>query len=142
MKKILVSIMLVLAISVVYSQSNEVLKSQLAYCKKESAKSEASLETYKTLLEIQGTQIMELKTTIQAQEVTINNLKTENTQLQSVAMSLLELGAKYEELGKFQEAIEIYKLLMKSYPSSMEAIASKLKIIDLKKREKLNVSPK
>lgn len=122
-------------IHLVSAQSAETLKHQLEFCKKESAKNESTIETYKTLLEIQGKQISDLKITVQAQEIEINNLKSENEKLQTVALDLLELGNTYEEMGKFQEAISIYKLLIKSYPSSMEAIASKLKVIELKKKE-------
>lgn len=123
-------------IQFVTAQSAETLKHQLDFCKKESAKNESTIETYKTLLEIQGKQISDLKVTVQAQEIEINNLKSENEKLQTVALDLLDLGNTYEEMGKFQEAISIYKLLIKSYPSSMEAIASKLKVIELKKKDK------
>jgi hypothetical protein len=37
-------------------------------------------------------------------------------------------------MGNFEEAIQIYKLLMRNYPSSMEAIASRLRVIELKKK--------
>ncbi len=118
-----------------FGQSSENLRTQLEYCKKESAKSESNVDTYKKLLEIQGSQIMELKTKNQNLETEIANLKIANAKLESVSLELVELGTKYEELGKFQEAIEVYKLLIRSFPSSMQAIASKLRVIDLKKKE-------
>ena len=117
-----------------FSQSAEILKTQLDFCKKEGAKLEKSLDSYKQLLEIQGGQIMELKTTIQEQESEIKNLKTLNDRLESVSIELLELGHTYEDMGNFEEAIQIYKLLMRNYPSSMEAIASRLRVIELKKK--------
>ncbi len=118
-----------------FGQSSENLRTQLEYCKKESAKFESNVDTYKKLLEIQGSQIMELKTKNQNLETEIANLKIANAKLESVSLELVELGTKYEELGKFQEAIEVYKLLIRSFPSSMQAIASKLRVLDIKKKE-------
>jgi tetratricopeptide (TPR) repeat protein len=135
MKKIIIlSFVFLACVSSVFSQSADILKTQLDYCKKESAKFEKNLDSYKQLLEIQGGQIMELKTTIQDQESEIKNLKSLNERLESVSIELLELGHSYEEMGNFEEAIQIYKLLMRNYPSSMEAIASRLRVIELKKK--------
>ena len=121
------------------AQSNSTLKSQLAFCKQESAQLESNLTKHKQLLEIQGGQIKELKVKVQDQEIEIKNLKYENEHLQTVALGLLDLGMSYEEDGKTKEAIEIYKLLIKSYPTTLEAVASKLRIIDLiKKKEDEN----
>ena len=121
------------------AQSNSTLKSQLAFCKQESAQLESNLTKQKQLLEIQGGQIKELKVKVQDQEIEIKNLKYENEHLQTVALGLLDLGMSYEEDGKTKEAIEIYKLLIKSYPTTLEAVASKLRIIDLiKKKEDEN----
>ena len=118
-----------------YSQTTSELRSQLKYCKQESGKFETDLATYKGLLEIQGTQILELKTKIQEQESKIKNLTAENQNLEEVSIKLLELGMEYEAAGKHVEAIQIYKLLMRSYPHSMDSISAKMKIIELKKKK-------
>ena len=120
----------------VFSQSVSDLKSQLKFCKQESGKFESDLATYKSLLEIQGDQILELKLQLQEQESQIKNLEAKNENLEAISIDLLELGMGYEENGKTEEAIEIYKLLMRSYPHSMDAISARMKIIDLKKKKK------
>ena len=129
-------------ITINFSQSMGDLKSQLKYCKQESGKFERDLTTYKSLLEIQGEQILELKLQIQDQKSTIKNLQAENESLEAISLSLLELGMGYEENGKTEEAIEIYKLLMRSYPHSMDAISARMKIIDLKKKKKAALEKK
>jgi tetratricopeptide (TPR) repeat protein len=124
------------------AQTNEMLKSQLDYCKKESIKLEGTIETYKKLLEIQGADIQELKAVQQNQETQIKNLKAENDRLNSVALELLQLATDYEIKGNFAEAIEIYKLLITSYPSSMEAISAKLKVLDVRKKQQASAMQK
>jgi len=129
------TVALLISGAICFSQTNSELKSQLEYCKEESQTLEADLDKYKKLLEIQGEEIAQLKTTLQEKESEIQNLKDENQELKMAAESLLELGIKFEEEGKYEEALEIYKLLMKSYPSSIEALSSKLKIIDIKNKK-------
>ena len=129
-------------ITVNFSQSVGDLKSQLKFCKHESDKFESDLATYKSLLEIQGDQIMELKLRIQDQESEIKNLEAENANLEAVSIRLLELGMRYEEEGKAEEAIEIYKLLMRNYPHSMDSISAKMKIIELKNKKKAALAEK
>ena len=126
----------------VFSQSVGDLKSQLKFCKQESGKFEKDLATYKSLLEIQGDQILELKIQLQDQESEIKNLEAQNKSLEAVSLSLLELGMGYEEDGKTEEAIEIYKLLMRNYPHSMDSISAKMKIIELKKKKKAELEAK
>lgn len=118
-----------------YAQSTSELRSQLKFCKQESGKFEKDLATYKSLLEIQGEQILELKIKIQDQESKIKNLTAENNNLDEVSIKLLELGMEYEADGKHKEAIQIYKLLMRSYPHSMDSISAKMKIIELQKKK-------
>jgi len=144
MKRTILCILIISLFAIIksYAQNAEILRSQLDYCKKESAKMEASLDTYNTLLEIQGGEIQELKTTVQNQETEIKNLKSENERLNLVAIELLNLATTYENLGKYQEAIEVYKLLIRSFPSSMESISAKLKIIDLRKKEEIITTKK
>ena len=127
LKKVL-GIIAIGASSTLFSQTTANLKSQLAYCKSESNKFETDLAKYKDLLEIQGGQITELKLKIQDQENQIKNLTDENKELKNAALSLLQLGIDFEEEGKYKEAIEIYKLLIRSYPSSIQAVSSKLNI--------------
>jgi tetratricopeptide (TPR) repeat protein len=137
MKRIVLCFLIVALFALVKSnaQTAETLRSQLDFCKKESVKMESTIETYKKLLEIQGSDIQTLKTTVQSQETEIKNLKLENERLTAVSIELLNLASTYESLGKYQEAIEIYKMLIRTYPSSMEAISARLRVIDLKKKE-------
>ncbi len=131
-----VSLLIFFGLSNIYSQNISNLKSQLSYCKQESAKFEKDLNSYKGYLEIQGSQIRELKETIQNQESEIRNLKAKNEQLEGVSITILELGIKYEEQGKTEEAIEVYKLLMRNFPHSMDAISARMKIIEMKRKQK------
>lgn len=111
-----------------FCQSTSTLRSQIAFCKQESEKLELNLDKYKNLLEIQGAQINELKTQVQSQESEIKELTYENEQLKKAALSLLDMAVDFEEKGKLEEAIEVYKLLIRSYPGSMESISSRMKL--------------
>ena len=140
--KLIIALALGISSFAINAQSNTTLKSQLAFCKQESAQLDLNLTKYKDLLEIQGEQIKELKIKVQDQEIEIKNLKYENEHLQTVAIGLLDLGIAYEEEGNSKAAVEIYRLLIKSYPTTLEAVASKLKIIDINKKKKLESQKK
>lgn len=111
-----------------YAQSYNTLKSQLDFCKTESEKIESDLLRYKELLEIQGKEITSLKYEIQDKESTIKNLESENKELKNAALSLYSLGEDFESQGKLKEALQVYKLLIRSYPASLQAVSSKMNI--------------
>lgn len=110
------------------AQTNATLRSQLEFCKTESAKIESDLTRYKELLEIQGKQITELKYEIQNKESKIKNLESENTELKNATLSLYALGEQFEANGEHKAALQVYKLLIRSYPTSLEAVSSKMNI--------------
>lgn len=111
-----------------FCQSTSTLRSQIEFCKQESEKLEFNLDKYKNLLELQGIQINELKLQIQSQETEIKQLTYENNQLKNAALNLLDMAVGFEQKGKLEEAIEVYKLLIRSYPGSIESISSRLKL--------------
>jgi TolA-binding protein len=114
-------------------------QSQLNYCKLEAERLEKEVEKYKGLLEIQNADLMELKLRIVDLNREIKILNHEKKELNKVSESLMDLALKYEERGKFREAMDIYRILIKTFPTTLDAAASKIKVVDLKaKSMKLN----
>lgn len=109
------------------------LKEQVAYCKHEVELLEAEVKKLKGLLQTQNKELMDLKMQIIAKGDEVDALQKQNDDLQMISVSLLNLGIKYEEEGDFRKSIEIYKLLIKNYPRSLEAAASRLKVHEIKK---------
>ena len=111
-------------------QTNE--QSKIDYCKEENAKLEADLQKHKGLLNLQTEEVQSLKLTIQENEITIVKLKQEIYDSNQVSVNMLNVALKLEKQGNYQAALEIYKVLIRSYPNSLEAAASRIQIIDLR----------
>ncbi|MDB4835439.1 hypothetical protein OAH12_02510 [Cyclobacteriaceae bacterium] len=113
-----------------FGQHNH-LKTQLEYCKHEEARVSKELEKFKGLVELQSKEIQELKGTIQSKEDEIAGLHHEIKRLEYAAVNMLNIALKLEEEGDYKAAMMIYKALVRSYPTSLEAAASRIKIEDL-----------
>ena len=59
------------------------------------------------------------------------NALNENKKLIDVAVNMINLALKLEQEGDFRSAMQVYKVLIKSYPKSLEASASRIKVVDL-----------
>jgi TolA-binding protein len=118
------------------AQSDQYLKSKLAYCTVEVNDLEGLVTKYKNLLNLQTKELQGLKTRIQENNGEINKLKREKQDLIDVAVNMVNLALKLEQEGNYQAAMEVYKILIKSYPQSLEASASRIKVQDLTKNLK------
>jgi TolA-binding protein len=119
-----------------YAQSDQYLKSKLAYCNVEVNDLEDLVSKYKNLLDLQTKEVQGLKTRIQDKNAEIEQLKREKQDLIDIAVNMVNLALKLEQQGNYQAAMEVYKILIKSYPQSLEASASRIKVQDLTKNLK------
>lgn len=110
-------------------------QSQLDYCRSEVANLEKEIGKYKTLLEIQNKNLLELKLRIVDLNRDIKVLNHEKNELNTVSEDLMELALKYESRGNYREAMDIYRMLIKKFPKSLDAAASKIKVVDLQKQK-------
>ena len=115
--------------SMLIAQSN--LKTQVDYCKSEVERLEAEETKLKGFLQVQNSEIMELKSLIMDKNREIENRDKEIKKLNENSEYFLQLAAKLEESGDYRNAMETYKLLIKCYPGSIETIASRLKVKDM-----------
>ena len=113
-----------------FAQADKHLKSKLNVCTMEVEQLEKELTKNQELLQLQTKAVRDLKGNIQENSVLIDQLKRENMQLQEIAVSFLNVALKLEESGNTQGALEVYKALIKSYPNSLEAVASRIQIQD------------
>ena len=132
MKKLLIS--LLLFIGSYYSFSQQQLKNQVDYCKYEVENLEAEVAKLKGLLEVQNTDIMQLKSMIIDKEKEIDELNKRIDKLNAVSLDLMNLAIQYETMGDYRKALEVYKLLIQNYPNSLETAASRLKIREMTKK--------
>ena len=109
-------------------------QSQLNFCRFEVEKLENEVEKYKGLLEIQNKDLMQLKLRIVDLNREIKILNYEKKELNRVSEALMDLALKYETREKYREAMDIYRILIKTFPTSLDAAASKIKVVDLKQR--------
>ena len=108
-------------------------KSQVEFCKTEVEQLERKVDNLNKLMQAQSTEVFDLKKKIIELRQENQNLEEENKQLNEVAINMLNIAIKFEQQDKIEEALEVYKLLIKSYPSSLEAVASRIQIKDLRK---------
>ena len=106
--------------------------SRLEYCKHEVGQLEKKVETLNKLMLSQSTEVFELKKEIIVLRQKNQVLDQQNAQLNDVAINMINIAIKFEQEKKYTEAMEIYKLLIKSYPSSLEAASSRIQIKDLR----------
>jgi TolA-binding protein len=133
MKKIFLSICCFLYLIGAFGQSDKYLQSKLDYCKVETVQLESKVKKYENLLSLQTKEVQGLKISIQEKNVEIDQLQREKKKLVDVAVNMINLALKLETEGNYQAAMEVYKILIKSYPKSLEASASRIKVIDLTK---------
>ncbi len=115
------------------AQSDKYLKSKLNYCKTEVEQLEQKVSKYENLLALQTKEVQELKVKIQDKDMEIEQLERDKLKMIEVAVNMLNLALKFEQEGKYKEAMEVYKILIKSYPTTLEAAASRIKVTDLTK---------
>lgn len=120
----------------VLGQTQAQLKSQVQYCKSETERLESELEKHKGLLAMQTLEVQELKTIIQDKDAVIVQLQIEKYELQQVAVNMINVALKFEKDGNYEAAMEVYKVLIKSFPNSLEAASSRIQIEDLRKNLK------
>ncbi len=120
----------------VWGQTQAQLKSQVQYCKSETERLESELEKHKGLLAMQTLEVQELKTIIQDKDAVIVQLQIEKYELQQVAVNMINVALKFEKDGNYEAAMEVYKVLIKSFPNSLEAASSRIQIEDLRKNLK------
>ena len=109
-------------------------QSQLNFCRMEAENLEKEVDKYKGLLEIQNADLMELKLRIVDLNREIKILEHDKKELNKVSESLMDLALKYEQRGNFREAMDIYRILIKTFPTTLDAAASKIKVVDLKEK--------
>lgn len=117
-----------------YSFSQNHLKNQVDYCKSEVLNLEAEVKKLKGLLEVQNLDIMQLKSIIIDKEKEIDELNQRIEKLNDVSLDLMNLAIKYETMGDYRKALEVYKLLIQNYPTSLESASSRLKIREMTKK--------
>ena len=115
------------------AQTDKYLRSKLDYCKVEVASLEKKVVKYENLLNLQTKNVQGLKVSIQEKNTEIERLEREKQKLVDVAINMINLALKLEQEGNFQAAMEVYKILIKSYPKTLEASASRIKVVDLTK---------
>ncbi len=130
MRWYLVSFLLLCTV-LVNAQSDRYLKSKLAYCTVEILDLEGKVNKYKDLLTLQTKEVQGLKASIQEKNREIEKMQREKRKMEGVAVNLINVALKLEAQGDYRSAMEIYKILIKSYPKSLEAVASRIKVTDL-----------
>ena len=109
--------------------------SQLQYCKHEAERLENKVIQLQKLMVAQNKDNYRLKERIVEQDDINRDLQEKLNNMNSIAINIINVAIKFEQEEKYQEAMEIYKLLVKSFPSSLEAASSRIQIEDL--RDKL-----
>lgn len=112
------------------------LKTKLSYCKSEAERLEAKVIRYGDLMDMQNKEILELKKEMSALRSKNEHLEEEKAELEQVALNMFYLAQRFEEDGNFQAAVKMYKLLIKTYPTSLEATSSRIKVSELKPKKK------
>ncbi|MCP4520476.1 MAG: hypothetical protein GY827_02075 [Cytophagales bacterium] len=115
-----------------FAQDTYTLRTKLAYCKSEAERLEAELARYKGLLELQSQDVLDLKNQLIKLQDQIVILEEEKRQLKEVSVNMLLLAQRFEQDGNLDAALKMYKLLIKVYPTSLEAASSRIKLSELK----------
>ena len=132
MRKFLLSAILLVSVPIL-GQTSDNLKSQIGYCKTENERLENELKKLKGLLDLQTADVQGLKQKIQDKDQIIVELQIEKYELQEAAVNFINLALKFEKEGGYESAMEVYKVLIKSFPSSLEAASSRIQVEDLRK---------
>ena len=128
LRKLILVVFALVCTNTIFSQSDKYLKSKLKYCNVEVTRLEGELEKYEQLLSLQTTAVQDLKTQVQDKDQEIEILKKEKFELEQIAVNIVNVALKLEKEGNMQGAMEVYKILIKSYPTSLEAAASRIRI--------------
>ena len=132
MRIFLLSTVLLMLIPI-FGQTSDNLKSQIGYCKTENERLENELKKLKGLLDLQTIDVRGLKQKIQDKDQVIVELQIDKYELQEAAVNFINLALKFEKEGDYEAAMEVYKVLIKSFPSSLEAASSRIQVEDLRK---------
>ncbi len=132
LEKFLLSTILFVSVQLL-GQSSDNLKSQIGYCKTENERLENDLKKLKGLLDLQTIDVQSLKQKIQDKDQVIIELQIDKYELQETAVNFINLALKFEKEGDYEAAMEVYKVLIKSFPSSLEAASSRIQVEDLRK---------
>lgn len=132
MRKFLLGTILLVSVPIL-GQTSDNLKSQIGYCKTENERLENELKKLKGLLDLQTADVQGLKQKIQDKDQIIVELQIEKYELQEAAVNFINLALKFEKEGDYESAMEVYKVLIKSFPSSLEAASSRIQVEDLRK---------
>lgn len=112
------------------------LQTKLAYCKSEAERLEAKVTRYSDLMDMQNKEILTLKEQIIELKDQIVRLEEEKKRLEEVALNMLYLAQRFEEDGNLEAALKMYKLLISTYPTSLQATASRIKVSELQPKPK------
>ena len=129
-KSVITLLLSLLLTNYMFGQSDKYLKSKLKYCNVEIEQLEDQVVKYESLLGLQNKEVQGIKESIQRKEREIEVLKIENYELQQIAVNMINVALKLEKMGNTEGALEVYKVLIKSYPNSLEAAASRIRIED------------
>ena len=134
MRKILLAtgVFLLFLCSGMAQDSRSTLNSKIDFCNREVKELETELSKYEHLLDLQNSDIQDLKMRISGLQQEIKVSEQENSDLRAISVVILNLARKFEKEGNYQSALEVYKLLIKTYPTSLEAASGKLKMDDLR----------
>ena len=120
-----------------YAQSDVYnLQTKLAYCKSEAERLEVKVARYGDLMEMQNKEILAHKEQIIELKDQTVRLEEEKKKLEQVSLNMLELAQRFEEDGNLEAALKMYKLLISTYPTSLEATSSRIKVSELKPKPK------
>ena len=110
-------------------------QSKLDFCKKEVGLLEKKVAKYRKLLDLQSEELIEVKTQMSEMKDEIKKLESENYELKAISVSLLDLALQFEKKEEYINAINIYKFLIKEYPTSLEAVSSRIRVDDMAEPE-------
>lgn len=112
------------------------LQTKLAYCKSEAERLEAKVTRYSDLMDMQNKEIIQLKEQIMELRDKVVRIEEEKKRLEEVALNMLYLAQRFEEDGNLEAALKMYKLLISTYPTSLEATSSRIKVSELQPKKK------
>lgn len=111
------------------AQSTATLKAQIEFCRDEIVEKESKIKDYQEVMKKQHGEIVEAKKEINNLKKEITRLNTESDQLRienskkdAPAARYYKLAQKFEDRKQYQEAIELYNLIIDTYPHSSVAM--------------------
>ncbi len=107
------------------------LRTKLAYCGSEVDRLEVQLARYTDLMGMQNKEVLALKQKMSELKDEIAFLEEENAKLKEVALNMYYLAQRFEEDNNLKAAVKMYKLLIKTYPTSLQATSSRIKVTEL-----------